>query len=87
MSSTVNLLNNAWQSGVRTEVHKGNNQDANQNPSLGIRVVAYGDVWPITTTENVQWRRELDPDAPTGQWAGWNEQAYGLDGQTYEIEL
>jgi hypothetical protein len=86
MAMTVNLHNNAWNAGIRTEVHVGNNQDPDLNASQGIRVVNLGDQWSITAAENVQWRRDQDPNTPTGQWTEWNEKAY-TDDANYNYDL
>ncbi len=87
MASTLNLRNSNWQAGCRTEVHIGNNVDPNLNHSEGVRVVAHGQSWTIVMTQNVQWRREADPDHPQGDWGPWNEQAYLIDNQTYDVDL
>jgi len=87
MASTLNLHNNGWHAGCQTEVHTGNNANADLNPSLGVQNVADGAFWPIQMTANVQWRRERDQGQPTGQWTVWTEQTYNLDGQVYDVNL
>lgn len=54
MPSTINLRNSAWHAGVRVEAHQGINQDPDLNPSLGIQVIRYDEVWPIISAVNVQ---------------------------------
>lgn len=85
--STVNLRNSAWQAGVRVEAHKGMNQDPDQNPSLGIQMIPYDEAWQIISDVNVQWRREVDPDQPQGQWTQWNDVPVYVDPNVYNIDV
>jgi hypothetical protein len=87
MPSTINLRNSAWQAGVRVEAHQGINQDPDLNPSLGTQVIQYDEVWPIISAVNLQWRREVDPPQPQGQWTQWYTVPVSHEDDVYNIEV
>lgn len=71
---------------VNVEVRLGPNGDCGQNAPFGTRQLRKGDTWTITTDQDVCWRRDLTPNAPTGTWTPWNRQTVGK-GTTHETSL
>jgi hypothetical protein len=84
-NGTMNIRNPNFDA-VNVEVRLGSNADCSQNPSFGSRQLRKGDVWTITTDQPVCWRRDLTPNAPTGQWTPWNRQTV-TKGTTHEATL
>jgi hypothetical protein len=72
--ATITLQNLAWQNGVNVLVHVGNNSDFDQNPSRGQQRIPFNGAWPVECgTDNLQYKRDLDPDNPKGQMGEWVE--------------
>jgi|GEM_PF-3965194 len=70
--STITLQNASWQNGVTVLVHTGNSLDFDGNPSRGEQRIGFNASWPIECGNlNVQYKRDLDPDNPTGQMGAW----------------
>jgi hypothetical protein len=68
----MTLYNRDWQTGVNVEAHQGMSFDPNQNPSLGTRHLTYQTSWIIDSgTDDVQYRRDTDPDNPDGRMTDW----------------
>ena len=84
-NGTMNIRNPNFDA-VNVEVRLGPSGDCSQNTSFGSRQLRKGDVWTITTDQPVCWRRDLTPNAPTGQWTPWNRQTV-TKGTTHEASL
>jgi len=69
---TVTLVNRDWTS-VNVEVRRGNEKDCAQNATFETKKLGRNDEWPVPAPDvDVCYRRDLDPDHPNGQWAGWH---------------
>ena len=84
-SGTMHLRNPTYDS-VTVEVRLGASTNCAENAAFGTRQLRKGDTWTITTTEAVCWRRDANPNAPTGAFTSWNRQAVG-NGTTHEATL
>ena len=71
---------------VNVEVRVGPNADCNDNVEAGARQLPRGATWSLQTNQDVCWRRDLNPDAPNGQWTSWNRQAITA-GSTHDATL
>lgn len=57
--------------GVTVDVQVGDGPTGS-NPSIGQRLISFGEAWPIDAgAANVNYRRDLDPDHPTGEYGVW----------------
>lgn len=66
----VVLRNVLWDS-VRVEVRVGGSLDCDRNVLVGVKSLARGRAWAVTTDQTVCWRRDLVPNQPTGGWTAW----------------
>jgi hypothetical protein len=72
--AVITLQNASWSIGINVLVHVGNNQDPNQNASKGQQNIPFNGTWPVDCGgDNLQYKRDLDPDHPDGQMTGWTE--------------
>jgi len=84
-AGTMNIRNPNFDA-VNVEVRLGSNGDCSLNSPFGTRQLRKGDTWTITTDQDICWRRDLTPNAPTGTWTPWNRQTVGK-GTTHETSL
>ncbi len=79
------LRNTSWDS-VRVEVRIGAAASCDQSPLLAIRYVLRQRSWSVTADLPVCWRREAEPQAPTGVWTPWQRREVG-EGSSEEVAL
>jgi hypothetical protein len=86
-AADVVIHNPSWNS-VTIQVRVGNNGSCDQNAASGPYTIARGAAVTITTNgEDVCWRRDLDPDHPTGSWTQWNRQSVGSPTAHYDVNV
>jgi hypothetical protein len=69
---SITLHNRDWQNGVNVQAQRGPYLDPNQNTDLGERQLQYNADWIIDSgTDDVQYRRDTDPDHPDGTMTPW----------------
>ena len=86
-TDTVILTNTRWNR-VTVEVRKGNNSNAESNPSLGSRTLNRNIDWRINSEgEDVFYRRDSDPDHPNGSMTMWTHRPCYGNGQTYQENI
>jgi hypothetical protein len=72
--SVITLKNAAWDHGVHVVVHVGNGPDAEKNPSKGQIYLVRNASWAVDCgPENLQYKRDLDPNSPDGRMSAWME--------------
>ena len=83
---TITLHNRDWQAGVNVEAHQGMSSDYDQNPSLGTRTLSYENDWVIDSgTDDVQYRRDNNPDQPDGTMTAWTNLSSANGDQTANV--
>jgi hypothetical protein len=82
----ITLHNRDWHAGVNVEAHQGMSFDPNQNPSLGARLLSYQSDWVIDSgTDDVQYRRDANPDHPDGTMTVWTNISSANGDQTINV--
>jgi hypothetical protein len=77
-AGTVTLHNRVWRNGVTIDVRVGNNANCELNTAQGQRTVPYNGQTTISGgTQSVCYRRDQNPDNPTGRWGSWT--VYSFD--------
>lgn len=76
----IRIWNRAWANGVTVEAQVGNGPTGSNMP-IGQTRIAHGGSWDIVAANsNVNYRRDLDPDRPNGQFGDWIDVPnYGRD--------
>jgi hypothetical protein len=86
-TDTVILANDSWDK-VQVQVTKGNNTNAESNPSLGSRTILRDDNWTILSDgENIWYRRDSNPDNPDGSRTYWTLITCNGLGDTINVTL
>jgi hypothetical protein len=82
----ITLHNRDWNAGVNVEAHQGMALDPNLNQSLGTRRLLFESDWVIDSgTDDVQYRRDTDPDHPDGNMTEWTNLSSTNGDQTANI--
>jgi hypothetical protein len=80
------LHNRDWHNGVNVQARRGPYLDPNQNTYLGERQLQYNADWIIDSgTDDVQYRRDADPDHPDGTMTPWTNLSSANGDQTANI--
>jgi hypothetical protein len=85
----ITLHNRDWKTGVTVEAHQGMSSDPNQNQSLGTRRLSFESDWVINSgTDDVQYRRDKDPDHPENppDWTEWTNISSTGGDQTIPVD-
>jgi hypothetical protein len=83
----VILQNNHWNQ-VTIQVRKGDNADPMQNMEWGQFTLTRTDnVRIIPTTQNIQFRREMQPGSNNGQFSNWQNVAVFPNSQDLPREI
>lgn len=86
-TDTVILHNESW-ARIQVQVKKGNNTDAESNPSLGSKTLQRDENWTILSEgENIWYRRDSMPDFPDGTWTYWTQVTCNGLGDTLTIPV
>jgi hypothetical protein len=82
----MTLVNAYWQNGVNVDVRVGPYMDPNQNPALPSFKLAMGQQWSNDTgTNDLCFRRDLDPDHPNGAMTDWTVLSSANGDQTCDV--
>ena len=68
---TVTITNRYWQT-MNLEIRIGDRQPPEANPSQNL-TLAQGQSQPFTFEVFLYYRRDLNPDAPNGQFTNWTQ--------------
>jgi hypothetical protein len=72
--ATITLTNAVWNDGVSVVVHVGNGAEFDKNPSKGQIFLVRNASWAVECgAENLQYKRDLNPESPDGRMSGWTE--------------
>jgi hypothetical protein len=69
------VLHNTTFDSVQVEVRLGPSESCDNNPPLGAYMVLKDHPWVISFDQVICWRRESNPNAPTGTWTSWSHQS------------
>jgi len=86
---TVILRNVNWNR-VKVEARKGNAGNIESNPPVSgsPKTLQRDEDWVIrSNAEDVYYRRDTDPDHPTGEMSVWTHRPCYGNGETYEEEI
>jgi len=70
MASSI-TFHNLFHRIASVELRAGNFLDCNLNRPLQTILIPAGGAFTLSTDESICFRRDLDPDNPTGQMTGW----------------
>ena len=70
-AATITLVNNSWNN-LSVDIRVGPSQNCDQNGAQAPLSIPRGSSSAVEVgTQNLCYRRDLNPDQPTGTWTNW----------------